>query len=58
MNGFIEGDIMRNFDFKHILEVVARWRDPQLPSEWKLFRFDKIEVNDFQILWIDVTFYL
>ena len=27
-------------------------------SEWKLFRFDKIEVNSFQILLIDVTFYV
>ena len=27
-------------------------------SEWKLFRFDKMEVNCFQILLIDVTFYL
>ena len=27
-------------------------------SEWKLFRFDKIEVNCFRILLIDVTFYL
>ena len=27
-------------------------------SEWKLFRFDKMEVNCFQILPIDVTFYL
>ena len=27
-------------------------------SEWKLFRFDKMEVNGFQILLIDVTFYL
>ena len=27
-------------------------------SEWKLFRFDKMEVNSFQILLVDVTFYL
>ena len=27
-------------------------------SEWKLFRFDRMEVNCFQILLIDVTFYL
>ena len=26
-------------------------------SEWKLFRFDKMEVNDFKILLINVTFY-
>ena len=25
-------------------------------SEWKLFRFDKIEVNDFAVLMFDVTF--
>ena len=25
---------------------------------WKLFRFDKMEVNCFQIFLIDVTFYL
>ena len=38
-----------NLNF-HPLEVVS--------SEWKLFGFDKIEVNSFQILLIDVTFYL
>ena len=27
-------------------------------SEWKLFRFDKMEVNSFQILLVDVKFYL
>ena len=27
-------------------------------SEWKLFRFDEMEVNSFQILLGDVTFYL
>ena len=27
-------------------------------SEWKLFRFDKKEVNSFQILLFDVTFYI
>ena len=27
-------------------------------SEWKLFRFDKMEVNHFEILLIHVTFYL
>ena len=34
----------------HPLEVVSRWRDPQLQV--------KMEVNCFQILLIDVTFYL
>ena len=38
------------------IEVVYRWRDPQLPSEWKLFRYDQMEVNDFEVLLIDVTF--
>ena len=39
------------------LEVVSRWRDPQLQvSEQN--RFDKMVVNCFQILLIDVTFYL
>ena len=37
-----------NLNF-HPLEVVAS-------SEWKLFRFDNMEVNCFQILLIDVTF--
>ena len=27
-------------------------------SEWKLFRFDKIEVDDIEILVINVTFYV
>ena len=27
-------------------------------SGWKLFRFDKIEVNDFEILLINVMFYV
>ena len=27
-------------------------------SEWKLLGFDKMEVNDFENLLIDVTFYL
>ena len=27
-------------------------------SEWKLFRFDNIEVNNFQIFLLNVTFYL
>ena len=27
-------------------------------NEWRLFRFDKMEVNCFQILLIDVMFYL
>ena len=42
----------------HPLEVVSRWRDPQLQVSEKLFRFDKKEVKYFQILLIDVTFYL
>ena len=31
---------------------------PTTSSEWKLFRFDNMDVNCFQILLIDVTFYL
>ena len=31
---------------------------PTTSSEWKLFRFDKMKVNSFQILLVDVTFYL
>ena len=46
-----------NLNF-HALEVVSRWRDPQLQVSVKLFRFAKMEVNCFQILLIDVTFYL
>ena len=48
-----------NLNF-HPLEVVPRWRCrwSTTSSEWKLFRFDKMEVNCFQILLIDVTFYL
>ena len=48
-----------NLNF-HPLEVVSRWRDPQLQVSENnlLFRFDKMEVNCFQILLIDVIFYL
>ena len=38
--------------------VVSRWRDPQLQVSENLFRFDKMEVNCFQILLNDVTFYI
>ena len=31
---------------------------PTTSSEWKLFRFDKIEVNDFEISLFCVKFYL
>ena len=27
-------------------------------SEWKLFRYEKMEVNEFEILLFDVTFYM
>ena len=46
-----------NLDF-HPLAVVSRWRDPQLQVSENIFRFDKVEVNSFQILLVDVTFYL
>ena len=42
----------RNF---HSLEVVSLTRSAT-SSEWKLLRFDKMEVDDFDILLIDVTF--
>ena len=45
-----------NWNF-HSLEVVSCWRDLQL-QELKLSKFDKIEVNSFEILLIDFTFYL
>ena len=31
---------------------------PTTSSEWKLFRFDKMEVNSFQIVPIDITLWL
>ena len=37
----------------HALKVVSC-----ASSDWKLFRFDKIEVKDFEILLISDTFYL
>ena len=46
-----------NLNF-HPLEVVSRWRDPQLQVSKNYVRFDKMEVNKFQILLIDVTFIL
>ena len=46
-----------NLNF-HPLEVVSRWRDLQLQVSENFFRFDKMVVNSFQILLVDVTFYL
>ena len=48
-----------NLNF-HPLEVVSSWRDPQLQvsENYSNIIFDKMEVNCFQILLIDVTFYL
>ena len=45
------------------LEFLPAWSCVSLTrsttsSEWKLFRFDKMEVISFQILLVDVTFYL
>ena len=34
-----------------------KWQIPPFKSKEKLFRFDKMEVNDFEILLIGVTFY-
>ena len=42
----------------HPLEIVSRWRDPQLQVSENYSDLKKIEVNCFQILLIDVTFYL
>ena len=44
------------FNF-HRLEVVVRWHDPQLQVV-KIIHIDKMNFNYFQILLIDVTFYL
>ena len=45
----------RNFN---PLEVVSRWRDPQLQVSENKSDLKKMEVNCFQILLIDVLFYL
>ena len=37
------------FDF-HPLEVVSRWRDPQLQVSENYLDLTKMEVNDFKIL--------
>ena len=42
-----------NLNF-HPLEAVSRWRDPQLQVSENYYS-DKIEVNSFQILLVDVT---
>ena len=44
--------IILNF---HPLEIVSRYRDPQL-SEWIFFRFDKMEVGYFQIFLCILSF--
>ena len=45
-----------NLNF-HPLEVVSRWRDPQLQVGENYSDLTKMEFNCFQILLIDVTFY-
>ena len=45
------------FEFSPTSSCVSLTRSTT-SSEWKLFRFDKMEVNSFQILLVDVTFYL
>ena len=45
-----------NLNF-HSLEVSVSLTRSITSSDWKLFRFDKMEVNYFQILLIDVTFH-
>ena len=44
-----------NWNFQS-LEVVSRWRDPQLQVTENYSDFTKMEVNCFQILLIDVIF--
>ena len=46
-----------NLNF-HPLEVVSRWRDPQLQVSENYSDLKKLEVKKFQILLINVTFYL
>ena len=46
-----------NLNFHPLEGCVSLTRSTTL-SEWKLFRFGKMEVSCFQILRIDVTFYL
>ena len=46
-----------NLNF-HPLEVVSRWRDPQLQVSENYTDLKKMEVNSFQILLVDVTFVL
>ena len=43
---------------KRSLEVVSYWHDPQLQVDENYFRFDKMEVNYFQILRINVMFFI
>ena len=45
------------FEFSPTWSCVSLTRSTT-SSEWKLFKFDKMEVNSFQILLVDVTFYL
>ena len=45
-----------NWNF-YPLEVASRWRDPQLQVSENM-QIYKMEVNCYQILLIDVTFYL
>ena len=45
------------FEFSPTWSCVSLTRSTT-PSEWKLFRFDKMGLNSFQILLVDVTFYL
>ena len=51
------GKCHRQFEFSPTRSCVSLTRTIT-SSEWKLFRFDKMEVSSFQILLVDVTFYL
>ena len=45
------------FEFSPTWSYVSLTRSTT-SSEWKLFKLDKMEVNSFQILLVDVTFYI
>ena len=47
-----------NHSSKPFNRQIIQFETSTTSSEWKLFRFDKMEVNFFQILLVDVTFYI
>ena len=48
----------RDRRYFHSLQVVSRWRDSQLEVSENYSDLTKTEVGDFEILLIDLTFYL